>query len=38
MKEKPKLQDVNAAKNTYHYLTKLMQVCWEYNPQKKANN
>ena len=36
MKEKPKLQDVNAAaKNTYHYLTKLMQVCWEYNPQKR---
>ena len=36
MKEKPKLQDVNAAaKNAYHYLTKLMQVCWEYNPQKR---
>ena len=35
MKERPKLQDVDAAKSAYHYLTQLMQVCWEDNPQSR---
>ena len=35
MKERPKLQDVNAARSAYHYLTQLMQVCWEDNPQNR---
>ena len=30
--ERPKLQDVDNATAAYHYLTKLMKVCWEDNP------
>jgi len=33
--ERPKLQDVDVANTGYHYLTQLMQMCWEDNPQNR---
>ena len=33
--ERPKLQDVDVANSAYHYLTQLMQMCWEDNPQSR---
>ena len=34
-KEKPKLQDVNNAMAAYHYMTKLMKVCWANDPKER---
>ena len=33
--ERPKLQDVDVANTGYYYLTQLMQMCWEDNPQNR---
>ena len=35
--ERPKLQDVDNATAAYHYLTKLMKVCWVDDPQKRPS-
>ena len=35
--ERPKLQDVPIAETSYHYLTRLMKVCWEDNPRKRPS-
>ena len=31
--ERPKLQDVDISRTGYHYLTQVMQACWEDNPK-----
>ena len=33
--ERPRLQDVSQAESAYHYLTRLMQTCWEDNPRNR---
>ena len=33
--ERPKLQDVHISHTGYHYLTKVMKVCWEDNPNNR---
>ena len=33
--ERPKLQDVDISRTGYHYLTKVMQACWEDNPKNR---
>ena len=35
--DRPKLQDVDIARTGYHYLTQLMQACWEDNPQNRLS-
>ena len=35
--ERPKLQDVDNATAAYHYLTKLMKVCWVDDPLKRPS-
>ena len=33
--DRPKLQDVDISRTGYHYLTQVMQVCWEDNPKNR---
>ena len=33
--ERPKLQDVYISRTGYHYLTQVMQACWEDNPKNR---
>ncbi len=33
--ERPKFQDISQAETAYHYLTRLMMMCWEDNPRKR---
>ena len=33
--ERPRLQDISQAESAYHYLTRLMQTCWEDNPRNR---
>ena len=33
--DRPKLQDVDIARTGYHYLTQVMQACWEDNPKNR---
>ena len=33
--ERPKLQDVDISRTGYHYLTQVMQTCWEDNPKNR---
>ena len=33
--ERPKLEDVDISRTGYHYLTKVMKICWEDNPNKR---
>ena len=33
--ERPKLQDVDISRTGYHYLTQVMQACWEDNPKNR---
>ena len=33
--ERPKLQDVHISHTGYHYLTKVMKICWEDNPNDR---
>lgn len=35
--ERPKLQDVDIAHSSYHYLTMLMKKCWEDNPKRRPS-
>ena len=35
--ERPKLEDVDNAESAYHYLTKLMKVCWNDNPEDRPS-
>ena len=33
--DRPKLQDVDISRTGYHYLTQVMQACWEDNPKNR---
>ena len=33
--DRPKLQDIDISRTGYHYLTQVMQVCWEDNPKNR---
>ena len=33
--DRPELQDVNISRTGYHYLTQVMQACWEDNPNER---
>ena len=33
--KRPRLQDISQAESAYHYLTRLMQACWEDNPRNR---
>ena len=33
--QRPRLHDVSQAESAYHYLTRLMQTCWEDNPSNR---
>ncbi len=35
--ERPQFQDIPQAKTAYHYLTRLMKMCWENNPRKRPS-
>ena len=35
--DRPKLQDVDISRTGYHYLTQVMQACWEDNPKNRFN-
>ena len=35
--ERPKLKDVDISHTGYHYLTKVMKICWEDNPNKRLD-
>ena len=35
--KRPKLEDVDTSCSGYHYLTKVMKICWEDNPNKRLD-
>ena len=35
--ERPKLQDVSQAESAFHYLTRLMKMCWAGNPRERPS-